>query len=126
MLECTEGYANRDRTDVKAEDRMFTTRSLQSMTFGVSVDSVSNIKECVLMYYSMLHAVDDENKFILDANVRDKATHIMCPAWNPDTILSTHGGGYLVMESENIIVNCDISLEKVGYFGDNDYNNLKS
>ena len=154
-------YANRDTSTIYVQRTGLkdTTRSLDIMrmlgdgdglvdmiTFGVSLDSIKDddITGCVLMYYSMLHAVDDNNKYILDNNTRDYANQLMikygldktidaktdsdisCAGWNPGTKLSKCGGGYLLMKSNSIIINCHIELASLGYFGSNEYNNTKS
>ena len=153
--------ADRNSRSSSRQEHKCTTRSIKSMldlrdgdgivdliTFGVpvSLKSVTNVGElhaCVLVYYSMLHAVDEDNMYILHENVRNKATQLMikygldkkihvestirCSYWNPGTVLSTNGSGYLILESDNIIIDYQIRLTRSGYFGNNNtYNNIKS
>ena len=52
------------------------------ITFGASLNNVDSIAQpnnltmCILVYYSMLHSVDNNN-YILDENVRNKSNQLM-------------------------------------------------
>ena len=174
----TVKFASRDGGSEYQKER-YTTRSLDSMidlrdcdglvdliTFGVPLDYVghgrgqgpdidwqnSNVIMPILVYYSMLHSVDDDNNYILAPKTRRKAIELMnkhhlmtqihlkdrgynndkytinpCTRWNVSTELSRNGGGYVLMESNDIILDCGIwrGRKGAGYFGDNEYNNTK-
>ena len=183
-------YTSRDTAEFTDTKNKFTTRSLQFMvmmgdcddfvdlvTFGVSLDTikpdqhtwdVNEVLRCHLLYYSMLHSVDENNSFILDSNMRDKANKLLIKhgwdkkihvkksnhdptdnkshyehlysnisrgtttskiyptRWNMGTKLSRNGCGYLLLESNDIILDSGIELKQKGYWGNNEYNNKKS